>query len=70
MLKTYATLQEIKAVFTRKKPFIDRVGARFLAGGGFVVDSTKAESQLGWKPISFEEAMEDTVKWFMEVYGS
>lgn len=70
MLKTYAILQEIKAVFTGKKPFIDRGAARFLADGGFVADSTKAESQLGWKPMPFEEAMEDTVKWFMEVYGS
>jgi dihydroflavonol-4-reductase len=70
MLKTYAILQEIKAAFTGKKPFIDRVVARFLADGGFVVDSSKAENQLGWKPMPFDEAMKDTVKWFMEVYGN
>lgn len=70
MLKTYAIFQEVKSVFTGKKPFIDRVVASVLADGGFVVDSSKAENELGWKPMPFNEAIEDTAKWFMEVYGS
>ena len=47
-----------------------RVVASFLADGGFVVDSSKAENELGWKPMPFDKAMEDTAKWFMEIYGS
>ena len=63
MLKLYATFQEMKALFTGKQPFIDRTVARFISEGGFILDSTKAKNELGWKPMPFEEAMEDTVNY-------
>lgn len=56
---------EFISKFTGKPPLIPRGQLEFMQWGA-IPDSQKAKKKLGWKPISFEEALRRTIQFLRE----
>ncbi|MFA5895950.1 MAG: NAD-dependent epimerase/dehydratase family protein [Thermoplasmata archaeon] len=67
LARVAARASETKAWFTGKTPFLSR-GSLELSAVDVIVDATKAQTELGWSPLPFEQRLRETMAWYVKTY--
>jgi nucleoside-diphosphate-sugar epimerase len=66
MMIQFARFLEFLAKFTRREPFYPLNLVPYVFGD-WIVDYSKAEDELGFKPSSFAEGAQRTLEWYRSI---
>jgi len=63
-------VKQVLAIMGKSESLIDYVTDRVGHDRRYAIDSSKLQSELGWiQQHTFQESLEETVKWYIEKYG-
>ena len=63
-------VKQVLAIMGKPESLIDYVTDRVGHDRRYAIDSSKLQSELGWKQQhTFQESLEETVKWYIEKFG-
>lgn len=63
-----ARFAEVRGRLTGRTPLLSRA-ALDVSALDVVVDATRARTELGWRPLPFEDRIRETMAWYVSTYG-